>query len=221
MAFGEALREAREEHGLSEKEVADKLQISVKFIKALEEGGFVDILPRVYARGFLKKYAEYLGFSSDDVLGEFDREFADFHQEPASLAVVSAKGGSASGGKKDRPFPFLSLLSQRRIVLFFFLASLVLVGVYFLYGFRFVIGEPRLTISSPSSDTATESEVLQVSGRAEEGADVFLNGRALPVSDLGEFRDSALLLKGLNELEFEVKNRFGKIRKEVRYVFVK
>ncbi len=211
MNFGETLREAREELGLSEKEVADKLQISAKYIMALERSDFAHIPPRVYARGFLKKYAEHLGFYADDMLSAFDREWAEFHP----------KSDQKPTKPRAEAWIISALLGQGRAALFFFLAALLAVGVYFLYEFRYVLGEPRLTISSPADDLTTESNVLQVSGRAEEGADVFLNGRPLPVNDLGEFRDSALLLKGLNELEFEAKNRFGKTHRETRYIFVK
>jgi cytoskeletal protein RodZ len=63
-APGAQLRQAREHRGLSLDEVATKTRVQRRYLQALEEGT-VDKLPEpVYARGFLKKYADFLGLDS-------------------------------------------------------------------------------------------------------------------------------------------------------------
>ena len=75
MNIGEILRQAREEMGFSEKEVADDLQIPLKFIVSFERGEWAKLPARVYSRGFIKKYADYLELQSEEVLKEFDEEW--------------------------------------------------------------------------------------------------------------------------------------------------
>ncbi len=71
MEIGKALREAREARHLSLEEAEDKLKIRSRYLKALEEENF-DILPeRVYARGFLKTYTQFLGLDTENILQEF------------------------------------------------------------------------------------------------------------------------------------------------------
>jgi cytoskeletal protein RodZ len=63
-APGAQLRQAREHRGLSLDEVATKTRVQRRYLQALEEGT-VDKLPEpVYARGFLKRYADFLNLDS-------------------------------------------------------------------------------------------------------------------------------------------------------------
>jgi cytoskeleton protein RodZ len=63
-APGAQLRQAREQRGLSLDEVSTKTRVQRRYLQALEEGT-VDKLPEpVYARGFLKRYADFLDLDS-------------------------------------------------------------------------------------------------------------------------------------------------------------
>lgn len=62
--IGSQLRAAREEKGLSIPEVSAKLRISKRYIQALEDENFLMIPSLVYAKGFLKAYAEFLGLDA-------------------------------------------------------------------------------------------------------------------------------------------------------------
>ena len=210
MAFGEALREAREEIRQSAKEVADKLQTPVRVIEALEREDFLRLPPRVYARAFLRKYSEYLGFSGEEILKEFD--LAKQEAVPDEVRVNSR-------AKSERLFKMFS----RRVgaASFSIIIVVLAIVVYFSYALRHVWGGPELVIIKPAENFVIDQERVRVSGSVEEGADVFLNGRALAVGEDGVFGEDALLHKGLNMLEFEAIDRLGKTRKVVRYIYVK
>lgn len=60
-AVGQYLREVRESLGIPVRQVSDHLYIRLRYIEAMEAGRF-DALPgAAYARGYVQKYAEYLG----------------------------------------------------------------------------------------------------------------------------------------------------------------
>ncbi len=62
--LGKALAEARIAHGFTLHEVERDTRISSKYLKALEEGD-LDVLPApVYARAFMRTYAQYLGLNA-------------------------------------------------------------------------------------------------------------------------------------------------------------
>ncbi|MDO8560620.1 MAG: helix-turn-helix domain-containing protein [bacterium] len=211
MTIGQILRSAREEMGFSEKEAADDLQIPLKFIISLERGEWSKLPARVYARGFLKKYADYLELKSEEIVKEFDKELADV----ASSEVLVGIPEQESGGR------WLLFLNQQKVVLIIFCAAIIFAGAYFFYEFRFVIRPPELTITSPAKDEVTAGDSFPISGVIEKESTLTLNGRTVYTNAAGEFSDSALLSKGLNSLEFEVKNRFGKTNKVLRYILVK
>ncbi|MCS6778178.1 MAG: DUF4115 domain-containing protein [Geminicoccaceae bacterium] len=65
---GAALREAREARGEDLYEVAEYLRIKPSYLFALEEGDLSMTPGRPYALGFLRTYADYLGFDGGEVV---------------------------------------------------------------------------------------------------------------------------------------------------------
>lgn len=69
-SIGPALRSAREKRGLSLEEVERATKIRIRYLEGLEREEY-DLLPaRIYARGFLKTYANFLGFDGETLSRE-------------------------------------------------------------------------------------------------------------------------------------------------------
>lgn len=82
-SFGTWLRRQREIREISLREVAERTKISLRYLEAMEEDRF-DVLPApVFAKGFLREYARYVGLSADDVVNHY-------------LAVHRPESGEAS-----------------------------------------------------------------------------------------------------------------------------
>jgi cytoskeleton protein RodZ len=64
---GQRLKQAREAQGLSLNEISARTRITLRHLKALEEGAEGELPEVFYIRGFLKKYAEVVGLSPGDV----------------------------------------------------------------------------------------------------------------------------------------------------------
>ena len=67
--IGRRLRDARQERGEDLYDIADYLRIRPAYLFALEEGDFGATPGRPYALGFLRTYADYLGFDGQDLVG--------------------------------------------------------------------------------------------------------------------------------------------------------
>ncbi len=67
---GAALREARRERGKEILDVAEILRIQPAYLAALEQGDLAAIPGRTYALGFLRSYAQYLGFDGEDMIAQ-------------------------------------------------------------------------------------------------------------------------------------------------------
>lgn len=72
--FGEALREARLNKGLSLEEAEKATRIRKKYLKALEDEDFSRLPDRIYLKGFTRIYAQYLGLSASDILRLLPKE---------------------------------------------------------------------------------------------------------------------------------------------------
>ena len=70
--IAELLKTQRENLGLSIDEIHERTRIDPGFLRAFEEGNF-DVLPRAYARLFLRTYARELGLDARDILTRFEK----------------------------------------------------------------------------------------------------------------------------------------------------
>lgn len=82
--FGLELRRAREARGLSLDEVAARTKVSGALWKGLERGDLSRWPPGIYARSYVRAYAEMVGLDAQGVVDEFCRLFpqADRRAEP-------------------------------------------------------------------------------------------------------------------------------------------
>jgi cytoskeletal protein RodZ len=97
-SFGTWLRRQREMREIELREIADKTKISLRYLKAMEQDRF-DVLPApVFARGFLREYARYVGLNPDEVVNYYlaAHEGADGRTEEEPVAMSAASRGPVS-----------------------------------------------------------------------------------------------------------------------------
>ena len=70
---GAILQAARKQRGVGLGDVAEALRVMPTAIAAMEGNRFEEFGAPVYARGFLRKYAAFLGISADEILAAYDR----------------------------------------------------------------------------------------------------------------------------------------------------
>lgn len=104
---GDVLREERLRQGLSEKVVADKLHITMHYVKALEANTYEKLPGAVFTKGYIKSYASLLGLEIDDLYSLYDEYNAQLQEGKAEASRQRARK------KKDRnkPWVILSLIA--------------------------------------------------------------------------------------------------------------
>ena len=109
--MGESFRQKREEMNLSLKEVENATSIRTLYLQAIEEGRVLQFLGSVYALGFIRQYANFLGFDQD-LLG---KEFPDAFRMPIEkqdfaygIGTLEARG-NPQGGVRWLPNLFWSV----------------------------------------------------------------------------------------------------------------
>ncbi len=94
--IGEVLEKARKERGLTLEEVEHATKIRKRYLVGLEREDYRVLPDTVYARGFLKTYANYLGLDGE----ELAREFKD-RRKPRRERGISY--GAPKQSEFDRP----------------------------------------------------------------------------------------------------------------------
>lgn len=85
--IGAQMAQLRQQFNLTQQEVSERLHIRTRYVSAMEEGK-LELLPgKVYARGYIHTYAEFLGLDPEQVVA------LCFASEPAAppVTLVSAK----------------------------------------------------------------------------------------------------------------------------------
>lgn len=70
---GTALRAGREARGLSPEEVADALRLQVAIVYSVEKNDFQSLPAPVYAQGYVRAYARFLGMDAEPLVRDCNR----------------------------------------------------------------------------------------------------------------------------------------------------
>lgn len=87
---GPALKTAREQAGLSIREVSNRTKINISILRALEEENF-EATPRarVYVRGFVRCIAEEIGLNPDAVANSYVPRWEAWFEQIGSAYIPS------------------------------------------------------------------------------------------------------------------------------------
>ncbi len=205
-SLGEKLKTIRKSAGLTLSEMATKTKIRKTFLQAFEAGQFDKLPDPVYARNFLKVYVRALGGDVKYFIEQFEAECGtcDFTKN-ARLP-------------RARAHTFQFLVASRFVKVF----TLSLVGIaivgYLGIQVRAIISPPELMVFAPSDGILTQEALISVTGQAQEGARVQINGVNVLLSKDGTFEVNVALERGLNVIAIESTKRYSKPATEYRRV---
>lgn len=100
-AIGDTLKQRRKERNISLREVENGTSIRMGYLQAIEEGSILNSISSIYAQGFIRQYANFLGLDADLLLREnakiFQREIPqDFSY---GIGTFEKRGNPGSGVK--------------------------------------------------------------------------------------------------------------------------
>ena len=95
------LRQAREEQGLSLRDVASVLNIRYVYLQAIDDGEFGKLPGTTYAIGFVRSYAEHLGLDSADLVNRFKAEVAGLSNRTQLVFPIPVPEGKVPGGARS------------------------------------------------------------------------------------------------------------------------
>jgi transcriptional regulator with XRE-family HTH domain len=85
--FGPVLRAARERKGVTLQQLASETKLSVELWEALEDNNLARWPKRVFARSYVRDYAERIGLDADEVVNEFCRLFPEWGDRRAERVI--------------------------------------------------------------------------------------------------------------------------------------
>ena len=170
--LGQALKAGREAKGLSLEDVAEKIKVSARILRHIEEGNRASLPHAVYTRGFILSYAGVIDIPQNELLSALNTHLPNADEAcsvPQPLPVYP---------KSSNFYSRVAVL----VVVILVLAGL-LAGGWFIYdrhGKTIIdfVKSPfsALTSSEPASETSVP--VVSPVAEGETGAGFFLGGNA-------------------------------------------
>jgi cytoskeleton protein RodZ len=162
---GAMLAEARMAKGLSQRQVADKLNFTSALIGQIETENFDQNVPATFTRGYLRNYAKLVGVDCEDVLNAYDHlGVAQLHS--GRMQSFSQRTRKQAENKK------LMLLSL--FILLLMIAMTVIWGIQeskLNFNFSEPVTVTQNALSQPSSQAAnSEREPIQANAVSSEPA---------------------------------------------------
>ncbi|HEX8266235.1 MAG TPA: helix-turn-helix domain-containing protein [Pyrinomonadaceae bacterium] len=102
--LGEKLREAREAHGYTLREVADNTRISVRHLEAIEADDYRPLPGGVFNKGFIKAFARYVGVDENEALSDYIRQVNQQGSTADDEAPITRRHEVFVGDEPRRPF---------------------------------------------------------------------------------------------------------------------
>jgi len=80
-SIGEQFKKTREKQGITLSEAAARTQIKVQQLQDLENNDYAKIPAPVYAKGFIKLYAQHLGLDPKELITQYEHDFLNVPTE--------------------------------------------------------------------------------------------------------------------------------------------
>lgn len=205
--ISEILQDARIEKGLTFEQVVKATKIRKEFLIAIEEGRYFDLPSESYALGFIKNYAQFVGYDKNKAAALFRREY-----EGVQAKVLP------TFKSRDNKLIKRKIYSPRN----FIIAAVVFVILgYIAFQYSSFFLGPKLEVDAPKENTIVKNNIIEVNGKTDPYATVLINNEEAYVQLDGTFKKTLYLFEGDRLIIVTSQNRNGKNTKKIIHVKVR
>ncbi len=210
--LGEKLMRARKRKSLELRAVERETKVAFKYLLALERGRYGELPAPIYARGFLARYAAFLGLDAAQLAAEFDHELMCYRSLTRARASKQAQEGVLRLNVADEWLKRPNRWFVTPGVLWGGVIGVFLVGImtYLWFQVASFAAAPPLDIVTPGSSVRVSVEQVEVAGSTDPTAQLTINNQPVTVDADGHFRQRVQLVEGMNTLEIAAVNKAEK-----------
>lgn len=176
-SFGSRIKAERERQGIDLHAVAEETKIRTLYLNALEEENFDLLPPRVYATGFVRRYARFLKMDPDELVKDFQNMAYGNHPDE-DVMMMTADNQTPAKSAMLLNIPVKNLLAGA-----FFLILVIWSGNYILdYINNWSVNQPP-SVNEPIMEqpkdipsAVTEKLVLNIEAREKCWLQVIVDG---------------------------------------------
>lgn len=100
-SIGESFKRRRKELNVTLKEAENATSIRSSYLQSIEEADISRLISPVYARGFIKQYATFLGFDAEELMNKHPDLFTQTDSQEFSYGIgtLETRGNPGAGIK--------------------------------------------------------------------------------------------------------------------------
>lgn len=211
-SLGKKLLAARKRKHVDLRVAEEETHIPMRHLTNLEQGSYRHLPSPVYTRGFLTRYAAYLGLKPAVVLAAYDDEYTCYNQvrHVRSSRQIPQEGLLRPHvtdewlGRSGSWFVTPELLWGGSI-------AVVLVGLlgYIWAQVASFAAAPPLDVQTPG-EVVVSVEQVNIIGTTDPSASLTINQQPVTVDRQGRFNQAVRLIDGVNTLEISATNKANK-----------
>lgn len=114
--FGTRMKHAREERGVSLRQIADITKISVGFLEALERNDIGRLPGGIFSRSFVRSYAMEIGVDPEQAVRDFIAQFPDDSVTAGSPHVAHHDYESDTAMRNRRPVTIIAVVAISLVI---------------------------------------------------------------------------------------------------------
>ncbi|MCD4761326.1 helix-turn-helix domain-containing protein [bacterium] len=197
--LADKLRQARVSKDISLDEAQEATKIQIKYLEILEEGNYQNLPGDIYAKAWIRLYADFLELPSQELLVDYKLEKS-----------VSDKIIRLDKSNKTKSLPHYNILKPK--VLKIAAISLLVLSLLGYLGWELnnIIAPPNIVILEPSNNFKTTESSVLIRGQTKPEVELTINNEIVPLDDQGEFNQVVNLVAGLNNLQISAKKKHSK-----------
>ncbi len=210
-SLGKTLCCARKKKNISLEKAEIDTKIRIKYLTALEQDDYKNMPPDVYSIGFLSRYASYLGLEKAQCIDKYRQEKLLYSQIERKKFRITQKENLISPGSTNKFQEKLKFVITPQIFVTAFVAFMVM-GVlsYIWFQVKSFAAAPPLELNNPNEQIVVSNNMIEVTGTTDPGANLFINDQAVSVDEVGKFKQTVNLNKGINTIEIKAQNKANK-----------
>lgn len=212
LAVSDLLKKRRIELSKSLKEVESATKIRKKYLQWIEDGDYEHLTDDVYTLGYIKSYADYLGFETAPIVNMYKKERLSYKQSKESGGYIKTDSNMSLRPLGGQNF----VLSSKTLVLLFSIMLFVLIAGYLSWQVIIIAAPPEITLNSNQERVSTDFVII--SGQTDGESDVFIDDSPISTNADGSFSERVSLVSGSNIITITAKNQLGKTTTVTRTV---
>ena len=205
--IAEHLRNAREEKKIKLKDAARKININLKYLKAIEKGDFDKLPQGTYGKSFIKEYSIFLGIDYNNLIRIYTKTL-DKNQHFTNQNLKKTKKNELFSRQVIKSHNFINIpkILKSAIIIIIVLLCFIYLGICL----KNIIFPPEIQIIEPKNNLIINASFINIIGLTEPGAEITINGEHILNNDEGWFTKKINLKNGINTITITAKKKYSR-----------